>query len=86
MIRLYDNLPTLDLHGLDREYAAILIRDFIQDHYHMKDERVVIIHGIGTGILKKTTQEVLKKNANVASFKIDNFNVGMTVVTLKRKA
>ena len=86
MIKLYDNLPTLDLHGLDREYAAILIRDFIQDHYHMKDEKVVIVHGIGTGVLRKTTQEVLRKISIVDSFKIDNFNVGMTIVTLKRKS
>ena len=85
MIRLYDNLPTLDLHGLDREYAAILIQDFLKDHYLMKDEKVVIVHGIGTGILRKTTQEVLRKSKIVDQFKIDNFNVGMTIVTLKRK-
>ena len=80
---LYSQLPTLDLHGMDREYAAILINDFIADNYQMKEEKVIIIHGIGSGILKKATQDTLKKNQLVDSYKIDNFNVGMTVVTLK---
>ena len=85
MITLYDYCPTLDLHGIDREYAAILIKDFIQDNYHLKNETVIIIHGIGTGIIKKTTQEVLKKHPYVDKFKIDNFNSGMTIVTLRKK-
>ena len=83
MKMLYSHLPTLDLHGMDREYAAILINDFIADNYQMKEEKVIIIHGIGSGILKKATQDTLKKNQLVDSYKIDNFNVGMTVVTLK---
>jgi len=85
MIRLYDHLPTLDLHGVDRDYARILIQDFIQDNYAMKNEKIVIVHGIGTGILKKTTQEVLRKNPIVDHYKIDNFNVGMTIVTLRKR-
>ena len=80
---LYSHLPTLDLHGMDREYASILINDFIADNYQMKEEKVIIIHGIGSGILKKATQDTLKKNPFVDSYKIDNFNVGMTVVMLK---
>jgi DNA mismatch repair protein MutS2 len=83
MISLYDNLPSLDLHGADRDYARILINDFISDHYKIKDKKVIIIHGNGTGIIKRTTQEVLKKNKYVEEYKIDNFNSGMTIVKLK---
>ena len=61
MITLYDNLPTIDLHGVDRDYARILINDFINDHYKIKDEKVIIIHGNGTGIIKKTTHKQKKK-------------------------
>ena len=57
MTTLYNHLPTLDLHGMDREYAKLLINEFIQDQYAMKNQKVIIIHGNGTGILKKTTQE-----------------------------
>ena len=81
----YSNLPSLDLHGIDRDYAKILINDFINDNYNIKNTRVIIIHGIGTGIIRKVTQEVLKKNKLVEGYKIDNFNPGMTVVNIIKK-
>lgn len=84
MIPFYDCLPSVDLHGMDRDYARIVINDFIADHYKMKNEKVIIIHGNGTGVLKKMTQDTLKKNPYVLEYKIDNFNTGMTVVTLKK--
>lgn len=82
---LYNNLPSLDLHGIDRDYAEILINEFIQDNYKIKNTKVVIIHGIGTGIIRKKTQEVLKKNKLVKEYKIDIFNPGMTVVDIVKK-
>lgn len=84
-MQLYSNLPTLDLHGIDRDYARILINDFIRDNYSIRNRRVIIIHGIGTGIIRKTTQEILKRNKMVEEYKIDNFNVGATLVTLCKK-
>ena len=84
MITLYNNLPQLDLHGLDRDYARILINEFIHDNYILKNNKVIIIHGIGTGIIKKTTHETLKVNKFVVSYKLDNFNIGTTIVEIKR--
>ncbi len=83
MIMLYNNLPTLDLHGTDRDYARILINDFILDNFKMKNKKLIIIHGIGSGIIRNTCQETLKKNKFVLEFKIDNFNAGQTIVILK---
>ena len=54
MITLYSNLPHLDLHGLDRDYARILINEFIYDNYRQQELKVIIVHGIGTGIIRKT--------------------------------
>lgn len=85
MTLLYNQLPQLDLHGIDRDYARILINDFIRDNYVLQIEKVIIIHGIGTGITRKTTQETLKKNKLVVDYKIDNFNPGMTVVKIDKK-
>lgn len=82
---LYSNAPQLDLHGYDRDYARIAINEFIEDNYKMKNKTVVIIHGIGTGIIRKTTQETLKRNKLVEDYKLDNFNVGSTIVTIKKK-
>lgn len=77
------NLPSIDLHGYDRDSARIAILDFINDNIKMKKKEIVIIHGIGTGILKKTTHEVLKKHKNVLDYKICYNNVGSTIVSLK---
>lgn len=85
MNNFLSSLPSIDLHGIDRDYARILINDFIYDNYRLKNERIVIIHGIGTGIIRKTTHEVLKRNKYVQEYKTDYFNDGMTIVTLKRR-
>lgn len=85
MITLYNSWPTLDLHGLDRDYAKILINEFIYDNYVQKNCNVIIIHGNGTGIIRKATQETLKNNKFVKAYKIDNFNSGSTIVEIKQK-
>ena len=85
MLNLYNNLPSLDLHGLDRDYARILINEFISDNYKMKNYKIIIVHGNGTGVIKKITQETLRVNRLVEEYKIDNFNTGMTVVSLRKR-
>ena len=82
---LYNNLPSLDLHGENSDYAKIAINDFINDQYKIKSEKIIIVHGIGTGVIRKTTQEVLRKNKLVKSYKIDFFNPGTTVVELHKR-
>ena len=77
-----DNLPSLDLHGFDRGTARVAINDFINDNIKMKNKFIVIIHGIGSGILKETTQLVLSKNKKVIEFKIHPFNIGCTLVNV----
>ncbi len=77
------NIPTLDLHGNPRDIARVLVDEFIYDNYVQKNREVIIIHGIGTGILKREVQNTLKKNKYVESFKINNFNVGETLVIIK---
>lgn len=83
MINLYKNLPTLDLHGETRDIAKVLINEFIEDNYKMKNTKVIIIHGVGTKTILKETQNTLKNNKYVLEYKIDNFNTGQTIVTLK---
>lgn len=76
-------LPKLDLHGLDRDYARILLREFIEDNRKLGNKTIEIIHGKGKGILKRTVHEELKINKLVESYKLDNFNDGCTIVILK---
>ena len=82
-ILFLDRFPTLDLHGYDRETARVAINDFIRDNVHMQNEVCLIVHGIGSGVLRKTTHEVLKKNRNVLQYQIHYFNQGLTIVQLK---
>ena len=85
MTLLSNYLPQIDLHGLDRDYARILINEFIEDNYKLHNYKVLIIHGNGSGILKKTTQETLRQNRLVESYKIENFNTGTTIVEIRTK-
>ncbi len=78
-----DNLPKLDLHGFDRDTARVEINDFINDNKKMKQEIFTIVHGIGSGIIKKTTHETLRKNKNVIEFKTFYNNNGSTIVKIK---
>lgn len=83
-MNLYNQYPVLDLHGFDRDYARIMINDFISDCVIMKCSKAIIIHGIGTGVLRKTTLDTLKKNKYIEEYKLDIFNAGQTIVVLKK--
>jgi DNA mismatch repair protein MutS2 len=78
-----DNFPKLDLHGYDRDAAFMLVNDFINDNIIMKKNILVIVHGIGSGILKKATHDALSKNKHVIAYKLFNYNVGCTIVEIK---
>jgi DNA-nicking Smr family endonuclease len=77
-----NNLPTIDLHGLDRSTARVYINDFINDNLKMKKEFIVIVHGIGSHILRDTTHQTLKCNKNVLEYKLFYNNVGCTIAKI----
>lgn len=78
----YNNIPSIDLHGETRDSARVLVMEFINDNIKLKNEKVLIIHGIGSGALKNEVHKNLKINKKVKSYKLDNFNNGCTVVEL----
>lgn len=80
-----DRLPKIDLHGFDKDSARVATNDFIRDSIYLGYDEILIIHGIGTGIVKKSVHQTLSKNKNVLSYKLDNFNLGCTIVKLIRK-
>lgn len=77
------NIPSLDLHGEDRDTARIKIKDFISDNIIQKNDKLEIIHGIGSGILRKVTQSTLQKDKRVLEYKSTYYNRGSTIVWLK---
>lgn len=80
---LFNNLPTVDLHGEDRISAIIKIDEFINDNIKLKNKLIVVIHGIGKGILKNEIHNYLKKDKRVLNYRLNIFNKGMTIIELK---
>ena len=78
-----DIYPNIDLHGYDMESARVATNDFINDSIKLGYSKVVIIHGIGEGKVKGIVHDTLSKNKFVSSYKIDNFNIGCTIVEIK---
>lgn len=82
-ILFIDHLPFLDLHGYDRQSAHVAILDFIRDHQKMKVPVVVIIHGIGSGVIRRETLDTLKNSKQVIEYKLAPYNEGCTLVSIK---
>ena len=77
------NLPHLDIHGYDRFGAVAMIKNFIDNNLRIDEKKIVIVHGKGSGILRKSTHDYLKTDKRVLSYKMNNYNDGETIVILK---
>lgn len=78
------NLPSIDLHGMDRVLTRIKVNEFINDSVKLRYKQVLIIHGIGEGIVKDEVYKTLKNNKNVENYKLNGMNIGCTIVNLKK--
>lgn len=75
--------PHLDIHGETTLTCIAVINSFIKDNIKLKHKNIIIIHGKGSGLLRKATHEYLKKNKYVSKYYIDGMNDGQTIVELK---
>ena len=75
-------LPSIDLHGYDRDGARVAVKDFILENKILKNKEILIIHGIGEGIVKDAVHQELSKNKNVVEYKLASSNIGCTIVKL----
>lgn len=74
--------PHLDLHGEVVNMVEVLVNDFIHDNVLLKEKVIVIIHGKSTNILTKEVHRILAKNEYVKTYKLNNWNLGETIVEL----
>ena len=76
----------LDIRGEKPEAAEFQVIKFLDDAYQSSLERVEILHGKGTGALKKTVWDLLKQHEKVKNFyfaAIEFGGEGMTIAELK---
>ena len=77
---------TLDLHTFSPKDLKYLIPDYLDECYKREIFQVKIIHGNGTGNLRRSVHALLDRNPLVAGYRLaDLFNGswGATVVELK---
>lgn len=78
----------LNVIGLTVDEAVPIVDKFLDDCYLAKLDTVRIVHGKGTGKLRKGIQSFLKTNPYVKSFRIGTYGegeMGVTVVELNKK-
>lgn len=77
------NVPHLDIHGYDRFGAIAMIKNFIDNNIRIDNKKIIVVHGKGSGVLKKATHDYLKSDKRVLQFKTNNYNDGETIILLK---
>ncbi|MDO4534974.1 MAG: endonuclease MutS2 [Clostridium perfringens] len=80
-------VPTsIDLRGMDSEEACYAADKYLDDAYVGGLGEVTLVHGKGTGILRKAINEMLRKHPHVKSHRLGEYGeggTGVTVVILK---
>jgi len=72
----------LDIRGEKPEEAEFEVIKFVDDSYVSGHERIEILHGKGTGALKKTVKEILSKHDKVKDFYFAPLEAGGEGVTI----
>ena len=76
----------LDIRGYETLEAESVVENYLDAAVMAKLETVTIIHGKGTGALRKAVHEILKRSKVVKSFRLGRYGegeAGVTVVELK---
>ena len=76
----------LDIRGYETLEAESVVENYLDAAVMAKLETVTIIHGKGTGALRKAVHEILKRSKAVKSFRLGRYGegeAGVTVVELR---
>ncbi len=73
----------LDLHTFRADECADLVDEYVRAAREAGLREVRVIHGKGTGALRRTVHAVLERSAHVARFRPADANWGATIVELR---
>lgn len=76
----------IDLRGMDSEEACYKVDKYLDEAYMSNLGEVTIVHGKGTGVLRKVINIMLKKHPHVKSYRLGEYGEGgdgVTIVILK---
>ncbi len=76
----------INLLGLTADEAIMQLDKYLDDAYLAHLSSVRIVHGKGTGVLRKAVQQYLKKSKIIDSFRLGEFgegDAGVTIATFK---
>lgn len=76
----------VDLRGMDSEEACYKVDKYLDEAYMSNLGEVTIVHGKGTGVLRKAINDMLKRHPHVKSYRLGEYGEGgdgVTIVILK---
>ena len=82
MARMMNIKPEINVLGMTVDEATSLVDRFLDDALMAHLHRVTIIHGKGTGALRKGIHQFLKSQPHVKSFRLGEFGEGDAGVTI----
>lgn len=72
----------VDLRGMDSEEAIMTLDKYLDTAFRLGIGEFTVVHGKGTGVLRKAVQQYLKKNKFIKSYRLGTFGEGEDGVTI----
>lgn len=72
----------VDLRGMDAEEACYRVDKYLDEAYMANLGEVTIVHGKGTGVLRKAINEMLKRHPHIKKYRLGEYGEGGDGVTI----